>query len=1685
MKQRALFLVILMACMSISPAIASIPTSNATEETQGVTSTLSVDGFVTTKLASTGSQVEILAHTRGHSDDTSVTVEILRYDISPLELIVNTALPGEGQSVGVVVMERQAAHEDDATTMVWRGVYTIPVSSIGGVYGTKIIAEEAGMVVVDDPTQLSNLLMEEIETVLQAIDNAWDTANPLSSINNVFTTLESTAIQNNNWTFFVDTASRGPGTTGSAQSWNAMIDAGHNQYNMSAGANFLEALMEFLDSEDVEAGLALVTGLLVYGDEFPIPQTFDDFGTLADYIQGFNAIENFTRFEGTGDFEAAYNALTGSGEWAAMEESIDNLANNVKPLESGQTVMKNIALLAVSDHPQAVIDGLNAYVQPLLDEDVDNMTPFQKLVLRWAEMGDPIVNDLDGDEVPDEITWEYELLLETVEGQAWTAKMASDSNWVNTAFDKFNSLPEDILQIVFESFEDPAWVEAGQVLSDFGGWVENSSGINREHHWPNYEGDEGESDDDEGDEDQNDDDSDSESDTPSFDFYPVRTSLYDPHVLDLGISLHVMSGDSSPPQTLPMTMTNSNGFTVNTVLSKTCDWCEYKGILTAEHIEETEWTFSQPLDNWAGDSIDYASLEIRQLRPSMIEAMLYEGIDEMFIVSAIGVLVDQDEIVSTDAAFDIDTVSYDSSGVVQGAEVDIAVLRISPQNALSAFSSLSPEGDFIISTMEPTESSNGEMMGMYEGDDIDGVLEVEINPASGHYYELDDRDIFFGSYSTSGDATGWDLTSYLSNLPLDDRGLVEVTTSGTTTSGLEFEYIQEMPLPGSPSCVESSFSNWDTSNTEVNFDYWTENSWSYYDDNGDWQYDHADLNQVDLDWGDGNMVSDVQEWNSINHQYDSMDGQDTHSITVTFHFGSNNGTSTQDVFTYEHYYTYKEYHGLERSDEDGDTYHDSYASIPDSGGIYCELSEPQQSSTPSPDIINTFISEGPFEVHSEDIFTSNANGEASTSVTPNFAGAYVTLAQSTYTTADGIEMTGLGLNFGAATAGSLALSGLEQVTSFAGLPVYSATTSASGLTTITVSPSGISHSEYSVIVGVAPIALGEVPFPDIGEEAWGEPETFTLEFEAGDTSRTQEIRLEAPLSGIGMAVLHEGELFPEAMHTGLILSNPTDLEMTGTLGPGQTTNIALDGQNASRILAVAAPTDGFDPASIDFSSFTDLIYAEGVRNEIGWIAVDKQMEQVCEELEISSGWNWDGGEYSESLEITVFNQRTHDYISAPQTVLNGAVLYNAETGEEVTPSSDWEVDGESGMVASFPYNESMEYTFETRSSFNSTVDIWFEQETDDEGYSYTELEWNDSPMCTGDSQQTEEEIYGEFEDFFGGLNSISWGLGSSADLTLPLLSSPVDNYTVLAIAQIGEGADAVLTAGIGIKVAEPNPEPPQMEDLTMIFNPTNPAAGDTVLITITDPAGQPVGGLSVIVNHEGTTLFSILLNENGQTSFLLIEGDLLVQISGGLYNPIEFTITVTPEGVVTDDENTLPGDSDGDGVGDDIDEFPDDDDQSMDSDGDGVSDNDDAFPFDANETLDTDGDGIGDNADSDTDSASSSSSFLTMNLFIGIGGLIAVGLVATVFVLRRGKGDEDWSGEDSQEAKWDAFEEQIGSTPALAGTASVASAAQGPSKPPHSLRGELKDGHETCEYPASSGVWWFRNQTTGEWDKWE
>ncbi len=79
-------------------------------------------------------------------------------------------------------------------------------------------------------------------------------------------------------------------------------------------------------------------------------------------------------------------------------------------------------------------------------------------------------------------------------------------------------------------------------------------------------------------------------------------------------------------------------------------------------------------------------------------------------------------------------------------------------------------------------------------------------------------------------------------------------------------------------------------------------------------------------------------------------------------------------------------------------------------------------------------------------------------------------------------------------------------------------------------------------------------------------------------------------------------------------------------------------------------------------------------------------------------------------------------------------------------------------------------------------------------------------------------------------------------------------------------------------------------------------------------------------------------------------------------------VNITEATVVSVDGGNPPnfggiGDSDGDGVKDDIDAFPFDASETKDTDGDGVGDNADVFPNDGAETIDTDGDGTGNNSD--------------------------------------------------------------------------------------------------------------------------
>jgi hypothetical protein len=1705
MKRKALLIVGLLVCMSMQTIMAEYANIPAPSDKDGNSDTLSIDGTVITKMASVGGDVELQAMTRGHTSETIVTADIHRTNLEPIDFIgqFGSSSTTIGDLVGTVVLTKTGVHEDDGNTAIWDGTFTLPVSEVGGVYAASFTAEHGSLQAVDNPTQYSEIFRHEFENVLRAIDDSWDIANPTAEIEGVFEILEFQVVTNGGWSEFVDTATEGSGPG----SWQAMIDAA-DQYNLSEGAQFLEFLMEFLDSGDVDASLAMVTGLMTYLNDFPLPRAMDQFDDMADYMMTFDPIENFTRFEGTDQFEAAYNAMLGSNEWDALTGALDDLANNTKQFEAAQTLMRNVALLSVSVHPEALIEGIEAYLEPLMNEDIDNMTAMQKFIVGLA-IQDVEVVDNDGDERPEQIIWEYEQLMETPEGQAWTANMESGDGWINDAFDDFNSLPEDCLNYLLDSFEDPAWGDAGEALGEFGSWIANASGGERSADW--YpESDEGDEESDDGTS------SGGESQSIIFEeLYDVETTLYDPNVLDLGVELRFYGPDYSDesryPQTMTMSMTDSSGNVESAVLVLDNDERNsYFGRLTADSIENNVWTFSQPLENYAyADEVYEAQIELVPLQSSILIGLTYEsGLDEMFVGSALGVLVDQDETTSVDAPYDVEALSYDAYGPVVDAEVDIAILRVSPQKAAEAVGTLSPEGD-----VDYTSGSTS-IVAEYDGDDLDGdvmgVIEIYEYEHGEHPQAavlVEDEIEINGMGSTWG-------ASQSDHLP-QEGGLANVGTMGTTESGLEFEFWQTIPLPGTAGCAKTSaYHSFESEENEVQVQWSYSEFYGFVDDNSGEDveeresFEKPDLDTLTIDWGDGSE--------QYQYQY-GQDGDYTEESWEYHTYESNGDYWIQITYTPIDGYT-PVTHSIEFAVEDEES---GFRDYDDEDEPYlrqqvqegwCGLPI-QTTSTPNPEIIDAFITDGPFEVMDEQIFTTDSDGMATMTATPSLPGLYISVVQTKHTR-DGSEMTGLGLNLVAVTEASISLGGdLVEETTFAGIPVYTATPNSDNLVDIDVTTSGMGDEEYTVQLMVVPLPMN-VPFPDIDMENW-EDQSDGLEFQSGTTTRTSEFYLHAPMSMVVSLIMEEGALWPTAIHFGVILNNPGTLDFDGTLGPGQTTNIALDEEYgvASRILAIATPKVGLDPASVDLSAFTEILYGDVIREQVfGWVNFEQDLEATCEELE---GWHEQDWETQEDFVRMQLTDDSNEYVHPNQYSPN-AVLTDAD-GDVIQPESDWsqsEWDDPRNFYANFDLSAG-EYRLTVDSGYFK-VEV-SEVEDEEMGDTYWEFNVENDRVCSNEEQlegqEEEDAVFDLFDEIFGSLDSFAWGLGSSADLHLPDLSSPQDDYTVIAMVQIGEGEDATLMAALDEKVAEPNPEPPVMMNMSLSFSPANPLPGDVVQITAIDnETKQPIEGLSAVLIRNDITLFGLITDDDGRVSFGVTEGEILIRFSGEMYNTEELLIIVTEEGVETGEGENLPVDSDGDGTVDSEDVFPDDPSEWLDCDGDGIGDNadDSDSVCDPNDAIDPNGpdavpgctdsaalnynsaantndgsceyDGTvnpnnpddqtnttGDGNDGDGDESSTSGADMgTIGIIAGVVVFLMLAIAGAVLFIRgRADADEDWYDEPanmiaSQDRMFDS----------------------GPGGPPPTMRGTMQDGYEVIQYPEGSGSWYYRDQATGKWMEW-
>ena len=178
------------------------------------------------------------------------------------------------------------------------------------------------------------------------------------------------------------------------------------------------------------------------------------------------------------------------------------------------------------------------------------------------------------------------------------------------------------------------------------------------------------------------------------DFKTFEHNMYTPMI---GINLDVWNSDENHPNSINFGVTQSNGqerYSVN--LEKVSDdseeqcwdWaCErYVGVLEIPVFKDQMWEFDDILDELKDSGVirdsegeDRFEMEMELLSLPMIVQMGLEGNDEIFTVSALGVLVESPQQSLMGEDITIRSQVYNGVGPVEGAEVEVAVLRISPQ----------------------------------------------------------------------------------------------------------------------------------------------------------------------------------------------------------------------------------------------------------------------------------------------------------------------------------------------------------------------------------------------------------------------------------------------------------------------------------------------------------------------------------------------------------------------------------------------------------------------------------------------------------------------------------------------------------------------------------------------------------------------------------------------------------------------------------------------------------------------------------------------------------------------------------------------------------------------------------------------------------------------------------------------
>ena len=226
------------------------------------------------------------------------------------------------------------------------------------------------------------------------------------------------------------------------------------------------------------------------------------------------------------------------------------------------------------------------------------------------------------------------------------------------------------------------------------------------------------------------------------------------------------------------------------------------------------------------------------------------------------------------------------------------------------------------------------------------------------------------------------------------------------------------------------------------------------------------------------------------------------------------------------------------------------------------------------------------------------------------------------------------------------------------------------------------------------------------------------------------------------------------------------------------------------------------------------------------------------------------------------------------------------------------------------------------------------------------------------------------------MNPIAGPVDPGTQVVVDILLSVTDDDSPLADLR-GLGFDFTATSP-GIEVSEFTWLLDQAisDDLLYFQDPTLPVP--SVAYTL----GNRVEGMILDLDETPIRVaaVTITVNDNGVLDTRASDPESEALFRADFASRVDFSLALGNLSGGTFDFSLKGPDSDGDGVPDDEDAFPDDPEESVDTDGDGIGDNadedddgdgvpddEDAFPLNPAETEDTDGDGIGNNTDIDDD----------------------------------------------------------------------------------------------------------------------